>query len=170
MDLTYRIANPADAMKFSPFLRNEDVVEVRRLCAGRCPREVLQQSVVNSDEAYLVTNQRGAFVAMGGVGSTAYGGVPWLLCTPLLDQHRKSMLRLARKAIALWLPRYGRLWNVMDPDNLPARAFVGALGFTLHQHHWALPGGFMALPFSLEHSECVTSPPPSPSAGQPSTT
>lgn len=156
MELQYRPATTADALRFAPHVRGADLVEMRHLSGGQDPGALLAFSVEHSYEKYLVTTPSGEYVALSGIGHMPGDliGVPWLICTPLVDKYPKDILRLCRKAIGVWEKNHATLRNAMNPGNTSARLLIKHLGFLelppiVNQH------GATALPF-IRPSPCVT--------------
>jgi hypothetical protein len=82
----------------------------------------------------------GRIIALFGCVPSEFGGVPWLLASDLIDQHRKELVRLSARYIGLWLQRHGLLVNFVDARNGASVAWLRRLGFEL------LP----AMPFGVE--------------------
>lgn len=62
-------------------------------------------------------------------GST---GSPWMLGTPLLDQHSRVLVRKTPEYIALMLGVFPHLLNYVHAGNTTSVRWLRRLGFTLH--------------------------------------
>lgn len=158
MQLHYRTALVYHARAMAALLRPEDALELSRLYPDRDHEEMLVSSVVASEETFLVTDNAGAYVFIGGCGSAIKGsptGVPWMLATPLIAKYPKDAFKLAREGIRRWERRYAHLCNAMDPANASARRLVRGLGFSFGLIHNSLRGARI-LPFYRESRPCVT--------------
>jgi hypothetical protein len=56
---------------------------------------------------------------------------PWLLATPLLGVHRRTLIAVARAYVAQMLGEYPVLTNYVDDRNAPSIRFLRWLGFSI---------------------------------------
>lgn len=82
----------------------------------------------------------------GVTPATILGGVarPWLIGTPLLEQHPMAFLRRSRHVVRRWSRAYNTLENYVDARNCHAVAWLSWLGFDVQPPQ---PYGPDKLPF-----------------------
>jgi hypothetical protein len=139
------------ALRLAPFLRKEDVAEVRAL--GMDPTQALLDSVSNSSEAFAVSFD-GELSAIFGVvparetllGSSDVGQI-WMLSGEGITRHRKAFLRVSRWVVAQLLQRYRLLWNVIDARYAGALRWARWLGFEVMEARPAGPFNMLFCPF-----------------------
>lgn len=76
--------------------------------------------------------------ALGGIGS------PWMMGTPVLDRHRRILVRETPRYISKMLSAFPHLVNFVHAENTTSIAWLRRLGFTLHP---AEPFGALGQPF-----------------------
>lgn len=77
-------------------------------------------------------------------GLLSQGARPWMVSTPLLEQHPMAFLRRSRRVVAGWASRYTTLANHVDARNTLAVAWLAWLGFEIAEPE---PYGVDGLPF-----------------------
>lgn len=128
---------PGDAETLARGLRAQDLAE---LIAGgdRDPLAVIEQSIASSVWCKTVTadGELGCIfgVAPGGTILTP-AGVPWMLGTDLVTQHRRALARMAPRYIRSMLRDYSHLYNCVHAKNTAAVRWLRRAGFHLHPAH-----------------------------------
>ena len=117
-------AKAADA--FALTLREEDAREVT---PGW--RERIAELIGTSKGVFAGWDLEGNLLGLGGAIASDEEVVPWLLCSPLVDQHRASIFRIARRAVAQLRLAPQRVGNLIPNDSPRNRAFVERLGFRI---------------------------------------
>ena len=111
-----------DALKLAPIMRDFDREEVWAASA-QTPLEALQKGLETADEVYTFDADDIPFCMFGISPVTFLGslGVPWLLTSQDIVQHRVALLRWSRKVTDHWLKnRYRILINFIDVRHKPA--------------------------------------------------
>jgi len=131
---TYKIV-PWQGGAVSFPLRAVDKFEVEGL--GHDPTNVLEECLLMSTEAYVVTDSHGAPVAVFGINVIpGIMGVPWLLASNRFVPECVSSTRLVKEARAYlreWSLRYGEgvpLRNIVWEGNFKAIGFLKLAGCT----------------------------------------
>jgi hypothetical protein len=150
--ITHYFAVPADASCIN--LRPEDDAEARLYGRGE-PEEVLALAIRQSARAFTSVDDQGRVIAIWGLAESLDGFHPWLMCSALVQNHRASVLRIAKRIVAECLTYDRLIFNFVSKDAHAARAFIRHLGFRIVRQRG---------PFDLfYHPEsCVSSLPPSP--------
>lgn len=114
--------------------READVAEVLA-STGLTPRESLELSLTDKDEAYVMLNSAKEVFGAFGVGAALpIFGTPWMLATDEILKHQKTLLRLSRKKVAEWVEQYGFLVNFVDSRNTASIKWLEWLGFEVDCH------------------------------------
>ena len=118
-------AKPEEAFELD--LREEDAREVSPGWRG------LVSLAIESGSAFAGRDDQGRLVGLGGVNADDYTMSPWLLCSPLVDDHKLTALRLGKRTVAFMRRSAGgRLVHNFIPKDAPGnRRFVQALGFLI---------------------------------------
>ena len=77
-------------------------------------------------------------------------GTPWMIGTPLVEQHSVAFLRRCRPVVRAWAKRYTSLRNHVDARNGHAVAWLRWLGFSVAEPVPYGPDGLPFHPFSME--------------------
>lgn len=132
-----RPTEPGDCIELATNLRQQDRAE---LDAAGHPDHLLtiQDSAARSDWARTATVDGQVacifgIVPMGGLLDAR--GVPWMLGTDLVPQHRRALARLAPSYIREMLQAYPHLLNTVHARNTLAVRWLARAGFTLHAPH-----------------------------------
>jgi hypothetical protein len=125
--ITFSQATTGDAYELQ--LREEDRAEV-----SSDWRQNLAQAVVDG-HAQAARDRQGRLVALFGLRLDDRFAVPWLLCSPLVEQHGATAWRTAKRFIrgqVLPAQRAGYLVaNRIPRSSIANRRFVEALGFQI---------------------------------------
>ena len=129
--ITMLPATEDDARELAPLLRAEDQAEV--LALGVEPVPALLNGVVTAREAWTWRDD-GRIICMAGVSPLSLigqTGVPWLLGSPLVVQHRRAFMVETRRMVAHWLTLFPVLRNAVDARYDAAIRWLRWLGFTV---------------------------------------
>jgi hypothetical protein len=112
--ITRLAATGYDVHELMPRLREEDRAEV--LALGFTPVDGLLQSIVGAQEAWTYRADRQIICMAGITPLSLIGrvGVPWLLGSELVLQHRRTFMMETRRMVAHWLTLFDVLRNVVD--------------------------------------------------------
>lgn len=124
-----RPATLNDAVSLAPRLRAADKAELRA-CGHLDTEMVLIESIVLSDEAWAYEAGGKVLALMGVVGEDTYG-VPWLLGSDELFNHRKAIMQLPFEYVPRWVEKYGKLMNIVHTGNHRSVRWLKYIGFTL---------------------------------------
>jgi hypothetical protein len=125
MTLNVRPAQPRDVFELD--LREEDRAEVSEGWRTRLVEAIRENTAV----AYR--DRQGRLVGLFGVTESEQALSPWLLCSPLVAKHRRTVVRHARYYVS-WLRNAAAnrlVFNWIPPHAHANRAFVLALGFVI---------------------------------------
>lgn len=112
--ITMLAATHDDVHELAPRLRAEDRAEV--LALGYAPVDGLLHSIAGAQEAWTYRADR-QIICMAGIAPLSLigrVGVPWLLGSELVLQHRRTFMTETRRMVAHWLTRFDVLRNVVD--------------------------------------------------------
>ncbi len=112
--ITRHCATYDDVHELAPRLRAEDRAEV--LALGFAPVDGLLQSIAGAHEAWTYRADR-QIICMAGIAPLSLigrVGVPWLLGSELVLQHRRTFMMETRRMVAHWLTRFDVLRNIVD--------------------------------------------------------
>jgi hypothetical protein len=124
-----RPATLEDAFNLAPRLRHADRVELE--AQGHMFMDViLAESIAMSAEC-MAFELEGQVHAVFGVASAGKYGVPWMLGSDQLFNHRKALLTLPRDYVPRWLKQYGFLMNMVHADNHQSIRWLRRIGFTI---------------------------------------
>ncbi len=129
--ITMVAANDDDVRELAPLLRAEDRAEV--LALGVDPVDGLLQSIAGAQEAWTYRADR-QIICMAGIAPLSLVGrvgVPWLLGSALVLQHRRTFMMETRRMVAYWLTRFDVLRNVVDARYEAAIRWLRWLGFKI---------------------------------------
>lgn len=145
-EILIRPTEPGDAETLGLNMRLCDVEEVR--ACGHEPIEAALASVASSSLCWsaFADGELGCIIGvapialMGGIGS------PWMLGTPVLDEHSRVLVRLTPRYIDAMLKAFPHLVNRVHAKNTTSLRWLRRIGFTLHP---AAPYGPMGEDFHL---------------------
>lgn len=133
-------------------MRQADLDEIAA-CGVPDPQDALQVSIERSTLAYcaLIEGKVAAIFGLAPWGSlTGERGVPWLLGSDLIPQHRKVFVRLAPVYIRKMLSLHPKLLNIVDSRNTMAVRWLKRAGFTVHPASHFTPAGGLFHVFEME--------------------
>lgn len=129
-------ATPEHLTELANNMRATDLQEIGCL-SSREPRLTLQMSADMSSrvETCLID---GAVAAVWGIAPWESYGVPWMLGTPLINDHPKTLIEESKHQLQLMLSEYDHLRQWVDVRNEASVRWLKRLGFTFHD---AIPYG-----------------------------
>lgn len=129
--MTVLAATDDDVHQLAPRLRAEDRAEV--LALGVDPVDGLLQSIAGAREAWTYRADRQIICMAGITPLSLIGriGVPWLLGSELVLQHRRTFMTETRRMVAHWLTHFDVLRNVVDARYEAAIRWLRWLGFVI---------------------------------------
>lgn len=101
-----------DAAEIYPDVQEDVILEMMALRSIPVV-ESIQRCITNSDEAWTASDEDG-IICIFGVSSVSLlsdKGVPWLITSNRIQDHKKNFLKGARLAIQHWLKKYSMLEN-----------------------------------------------------------
>lgn len=116
----------------APRLRRADCAEI--WATGRySPREALHMSLRNSRASVAALADGVPFAIFGVAPRSALSetGIPWLLGSDDIEQHRRAFLRHGRVFVAAMLDMYPHLENYVDARNTTSIEWLKWLGFDI---------------------------------------
>lgn len=118
-------AQPKDAYEIQ--LREEDAREVPEGWREELARAILTGTAVS------YRDPQGRLVGIFGFNESDREVGPWLLCSDLVEGHRREVVQLARQWVGLLKDMAGErlVYNFIPKDSTRNRAFVTALGFRI---------------------------------------
>lgn len=139
MAVKFRPATIEDCFFFEVNMRDADKAEARCI-SNKEYGDLLIDCLTSSHEAHVAFVPGEKPFAMFGIGkSSAFGdGVPWMVATNAIGEHRKFFFKTAKQLVEVWLDSYGRLWNIVHEDNVLAIFFLKRLGFSFGERAWGL--------------------------------
>ena len=132
-------------------MRATDVAEILA-SSGGAPLPVLEQALLLSQPAHLITFQGKALAIGGIVPFSDIAACPWQLCTHDADHHGKGLIRLGRQAITHWLTRFEHLGNMVDARNKQSIKWLRYMGFAFSDPVPHGAEGMPFIPFSISRS------------------
>ena len=131
-EILIRPTVPGDAEALGLNMRLCDAEEV--LACGHDPLEAAIASVASSVMCWsaFADGELGCIIGcapvaiMGGIGS------PWMLGTPVLDEHARILVRLTPRYIGAMLKAFPHLVNRVHAKNTTSLRWLRRIGFTVH--------------------------------------
>lgn len=149
--LDYRLQPATEelANRLVATMRAEDRAECEAF--GLSPLEGLRQSIAGSRDPLIATVDGKPAAAFGCIrrGALSITGIPWMLTTDLVLQHKKLFLSENRRILAEWLLDYERLFNVVDARYVKALRWMRWLGFTEYPPQPHGPRRMLFVPFEM---------------------
>jgi hypothetical protein len=143
-EITIRATQPGDAELLGANMRASDIAEVR--ACGHDPHEAARSSVAHSLLCWsaFADGELGCIIGCAPISIVSGIGSPWMLGTPVLDQHSRVLVRLTPRYIAEMLKAFPHLVNYAHAANTTSVRWLRRVGFTLAQ---AEPYGPLGEPF-----------------------
>ncbi len=134
--LAVDIAPPtvADIDELVVNMRDQDVEELRAVGYDD-PRVAVERSIAASKLCWTarVGGKLACIFGLSQIGTVlAPVGAPWMLGTPLVPQHKRSLARLTPRYIAQMLKAAPDLLNLVHARNTVAVQWLKRMGFRLH--------------------------------------
>lgn len=136
---------PGDVEELVNNLRHADIEEIRA-SGDLLPIEAVQQCVALSAPCWaaVINGELAAIFGAAPISLIGPIGTPWLLGTPVMDRHPRTVISTSRPYLALIQAAYPQLVNWVDVRNTRSIRWLKALGFNFHP---AAPYGPRGLPF-----------------------
>lgn len=135
MQVTDRNPTLEDILHVATHMRAADIAECMAL-GERDLVDVLTDGVRRSvwSRTVLIDGEPACILGVAPHGSmlTATSGVPWMLGTDLVTQHRRAFIRTAPAYIEKMLGTFSHLLNYVHADNVQAVRWLRRAGFTVH--------------------------------------
>lgn len=131
--IKFKRVQPTDTWFFENMtLRTADINELRASSGLKDPVEALRSSLAYSTDWIEVCydGETGEFISLFGLGGSGDLGVPWMVGSPRMLQHRQLLMRYSKKVIAEMLEVYPRLCNLVDSRNTVHINWLKHMGFT----------------------------------------
>lgn len=133
--MNLELLKPTDELirEIAETLRPIDRLEVSLLTdAGPAYPALLDAVVHSGDDCWVVTEDDIPLCVFGVAGHPDHKecGVPWMMATPLMNEHKSHLVREARKVIEGFHCKYPVLANIVYQHNRPSIAFLKQLGFS----------------------------------------
>lgn len=129
-----RKATTADCQALAIAMRAADALEAKRSC-GLGPLEVLLRSVDASDGragALLLDGKLACIYGLVKADVITPVAVPWLLTSNVVEQNKKTFLRIARVVVDRWAEEFPYLVQMVDKDYGAAQFFLQKLKFRIY--------------------------------------
>lgn len=145
VDVVIRLTQPGDAAELAANLRPADLAECRAYGRGDIAAGIIS-SANRSMLCWtgLVDGELAAIIGVAPISVMSGIGSPWMLGTPVLDQHSRVLVRRTPEYIAKMLNAFPHLVNFVHAKNTTSVRWLRRLGFTLHA---AQPYGALGEPF-----------------------
>jgi hypothetical protein len=124
----YRPAVFSDCSKVAPYMRSQDVVEIKH-SNGLKPIEALEGAFRASEVCNSIIHEDGTVVGMFGVANNHFFGSPWLLGTDRILEVRKEFIPQAKDWVEEMNSVYPLLLNYVHVDNSVSERWLKSLGF-----------------------------------------
>lgn len=146
MTLELHKPTPELVREIAAVLRPIDRLELNLLTDLQPPEEALWDSVlVSGEDAWIVTDDGVPLCIFGVAPGHQRGlGIPWMMASPLMHEHRSDLLREARKVVEGFHMKYPVLGNVVYQYNHSSIVFLKRLGFNFVSR---LNLGYLNAPF-----------------------
>ena len=149
-DLTFRAALPTDALAIAPRLRDADLKELQA-SHGRWldVEKVLVAAVVLSRLCWAGLEDDRPVMLFGVVPVSLLGaqgacGSPWMLGTPEVLNHGKTLVKKGKEFVDLMHHEFPALVNYVDTQNKVSKRWLRRIGFVVYPPS---PYGLLGKPF-----------------------
>lgn len=94
---------------------------------------VLMMSVMQSEDAWVITNNDEPFCVFGAAPDGLGHGIVWMMATTGLDDPRAKLafIRATKPAVDIWLTIWPRVWNHIDARNAASLQWLLWAGFEI---------------------------------------
>lgn len=132
-EIVIRATQPGDAQHLAENMRACDVAELR--ACGQEPFEAVRRSVANSLLCWsaFADGELGCIIGCAPISIVSGIGSPWMLGTPVLDQHSRVLVRMTPRYIAEMLKAFPHLVNYVHAENTTSKRWLRRVGFTLQE-------------------------------------
>jgi hypothetical protein len=144
-DLTFLPVVPADLDELAANMRPADRDEITA-SNGADIRRTLGFSLLLSVNAFAVRSEEGLLCVFGTAAHSLLDdtGAIWMLGTPIVDKHPRTLSRVTRRYVAEMLRIFPILANWVDARNAASIKLLRWCGFTIGEPE---PYGVRGLPF-----------------------
>jgi hypothetical protein len=150
--VTFTQPTPKDVDELVANMRRQDVDEC--YAAGHTDLHAVVRDGIRRSVRCWTCRTDGHVAAIFGVapfgGLIGATGVPWLLGTPEVPRHRRTLARVAKPYIAQMLELYPRLLNAVHAKNTVAVHWLRRTGFKLQPAAPCPPHGELFHVFELK--------------------
>lgn len=145
-DVVIRAPVEGDVDALLANLRPADRDEIEALLGPGQENRAVTTGLRNSVLSWtgLINGQVACIFGVVPLSMLAGQGGPWMLGTPLIDRHRRALIRHSRPYIARMQAVFPNLVNIVDARNVKSIAWLKRMGFAIHA---AQPIGVAGLPF-----------------------
>lgn len=146
-EITLRAPEPGDAEALHRDLRDADRAEIIA-ASGPDTLGTIERGLALSEHAFTVTDDSGLVCIFGTAsrGLMRLHGTPWMLGTPRLRHHTRTLIKVTRRYFDAMVEIYPVLSNYVDARHVESIRLVKACGCTVGP---ALPFGYEGRPFHL---------------------
>lgn len=128
--ITVRALIQSDILGVASLAREADIIELRD-GAGVTVKQAISDGLAISCACKIIESPEGPLAALGDSKYSDHVGVPWLVSTKLIEQHRRGFLRVCRPLVQDMLSRHSALTNLIDCRNVAAIRWLQWLGFRM---------------------------------------
>lgn len=145
VDVVIRPTEPGDTAVLIANLRASDLAECQAYGRGDIA-EGIESSVRRSVLCWtaLIDGDLAAILGVAPINMLTGIGSPWMLGTPVLDQHQRVLVRRTPEYIGKMLTAFPHLVNFVHAKNSTSVRWLRRLGFTLRE---PAPFGALGEPF-----------------------
>lgn len=132
-EIVIRPTEPDDVNLLIENLRKSDRAECEAYGSPEIATEI-RLSVLSSYLCWsaFADGELGCIIGVSPISMLGGVGSPWMLGTPVLDKHRRVLVRLAPGYIATMLESFPHLMNFVHAKNTSSIRWLKALGFAIH--------------------------------------
>lgn len=131
--------------RMAPNMRQADVEEIEA-SSGLDPYSALRRGMACSSHVWTgtVDGEPACMFGVVPVSMMSSVGVPWMLGTPLVEEHATAFLRRNKRYVKQMTAAYNYLVNYVDDRNVKAIEWLKWLGFTMSEPQQF---GYKRMPF-----------------------
>lgn len=127
--LNIREATADDAVELAPAMRHWDKFEAGYTDNDLALTGVLVDSINRSSQCFAAVDSGGDVVAVFGVVDGEVMGIPWMLATDSLYQHKRDLVKISKVYADKWGEQFPLLSNYVYEENTKAISYLKHLGF-----------------------------------------